>query len=93
MLVVGATFNAGEYPAGLRAGDQLVLLETTRGAIAGAKPTVLGESTVWSALRAQSATGGQLFVSLLVSNADAPRVADAAAGGRLRLLLAGGDGG
>ena len=85
-VVVGAALAPGEVPvATLRPGDVVEVLDIgDSGAGAVARAVVFD-------VRPLATQGGQ-FVSLRVPAADGAAVAEAAAGGRLRLLLAGGAG-
>lgn len=82
-VIVGAALAPGEVPvATLRPGDAVQVLDigdTASGAVARA---------IVFDVRPLATQGGQ-FVSLRVAESDGPAVAEAAAGGRLRLLLSG----
>ena len=85
-VVVGAALTAGELPvATLQPGDRVGVLD-----VAESGGSVVAEAVVFD-VRPLASQGGQ-FVSLSVRAADGPAVAEAAAGGRLRLLLAGASG-
>lgn len=85
-VVVGAALTAGELPvATLQPGDRVRVLD-----VADSGGGVVAEAVVFD-VRPLASQGGQ-FVSLRVAAADGAAVAEAAAGGRLRLLLAGSSG-
>jgi SAF domain len=91
MVVVGAALDPGAIPAGVVAGDRVVVLSVAGQTAAGAAPeaaSVITSATVWAA-PAIVATGSKQVVSLLVPEAMQVQVAQAAADGRLRLSLVG----
>lgn len=90
-VVVGAALDPGALPAGVVAGDRVVVLSVAGQSAAGAAPqagSVITPAMVWAA-PAISATGSKQVVSLLVPEAMQELVAQAAADGRLRLSLVG----
>lgn len=94
-VVVGGSFEAGAVPtASLSAGDAVVLLvvgPTASGGVtdATAVPLVLGRGQVWAVNGSASgeSSTARVWVSLLVTEQLQAAVAQAAAGGRLRLGL------
>lgn len=91
-VVVGALLGPGGLPVpNLRVGDQVTLLEArdTERSTNDVEP--LGDASVFMVTRGTQP--GSQFVSLVVDDAMAQRVTDAAAGQRLRLVLRPGTGG
>lgn len=89
-VVVGLSLVAGEYATSrLRAGDAVIVLETTSGATATAAPRELARGRVWSVETLDRSTDGRLFVSITVPEPAAASVGNAAATNRVRLLLHG----
>jgi Flp pilus assembly protein CpaB len=79
--VVGASLAPGELPtATLRPGDSVLAID-----VSDANGGAVAEATVFG-VSALTTQGGQ-FVSLRVTESDATKIARAAAGGHLRLLL------
>jgi hypothetical protein len=91
-VVLGALLGPGALPvADLRAGDRVTLLEAQDSAQPSfEEPEPLGEATVYR-IAAGSQPGTQ-FVSLVIDDAIAQRVTDAAAAQRLHLVLQPGSG-
>lgn len=91
-VVVGALLGPGGLPVpNLRVGDQVTLLEArdTERSTNDVEP--LGDASVY--MVTPGTQPGSQFVSLVVVDAMAQRVTDAAAGQRLRLVLRPGTGG
>ena len=83
--VVGASLAPGEYPtSALRAGDRVRLIATGLD-----EEMFLAEASVWAVEPLVNTVSQELFVSLLVDEADAAVVADAAADEGLHLVLVG----
>lgn len=91
-VVVGALLGPGGLPVpNLRVGDTVTVLEArdTERSTTDAEP--LGDATIY--MVTPGTQPGTQFVSLVVDDALAQRVIDAAAGQRLRLVLLPGSGG
>ncbi len=88
--VVGLALAPGEYPTPqLAPGDLVVVVVTARGSSeSGATPRVVGSAVVFDV--AELGSGGDRFVSLRMPAEVAAEVADAAAAGRVRLVLVAG---
>ena len=92
--VVGAALEPGGYPSSaLRAGDRVSMVQTVRTAPAepgeAGSAAELGEAVVWTVEPLPSSGRGELFVSLLVRQDQAPEVSNVSAEARLRLILLG----
>lgn len=97
MVVVGASFSAGEVPTpSLRVGEKVAIIAITQSSVGGidtsTEPTVatlVGEASVW-AVTGEASTGGaseRVWVSLLIDAELQTVVAQAAADELLRLSL------
>lgn len=89
--VVGAALEPGEYPSSsIRAGDRVLLVRTSPAAsVENRSVTEIGEAVLWTVEPFPNSGRGELFVSLLVRETEAPEVSNVAAEARLRLLLLG----
>ncbi len=86
-VVVGLALEPGDFPtSSLRTGDRVEIVETTVGAPSGATSRVLTVGKVWTVERSSASDGG-LTLSVQVPADQGAGVANAAATGRLRLLL------
>lgn len=91
-VVVGALLGPGGLPVpNLRVGDQVTLLEARDTERSTTEVEPLGDASVY--MVTPGTQPGTQFVSLVVDDALAQRVTDAAAGQRLRLVLRPGTGG
>ena len=91
-LVVGALLGPGGLPVpNLRVGDEVTLLEARDTESSSSDNEPLGGASIY--LVTPGSQPGTQFVSLVVDESLAQRVADAAAAQRLRLLLRPGGGG
>lgn len=91
-VVVGALLGPGGLPVpNLRVGDEVTLIEVRDTERSASDPGPLGAASVY--LVTPGSQPGSQFVSLVVDEALAQRVADAAAAQRLRLVLRPGGGG
>ena len=90
MVITGATLKPGQFPIGLRAGDDVLLVETplTTATGAAAEPITRGNAQVLEVERLDNATSS-LAVSLIVPATSASSIASAGAGGRLTLVVVG----
>ena len=90
MAIVGATLKPGQYPVGLRAGDDVTLVETPLPTATGAAATPIdrGTARVLETDQLKDA-GSTLTVSLVVPAAGATPVASAGSAGRLTLVVIG----
>jgi len=91
MAIAGAVLKPGQYPVGLQAGDEVLLVETPTAAATGAAtaPVERGRARVLDV--AASADGSSsVAVSLVVPRGVATSVANAGAAGRLSLVVVGG---
>lgn len=89
--VVGAALEPGEYPSSsIQAGDRVLLVRTApTPSAADGGVTEIGEAVIWTVEPFPNSGRGELFVSLLVRQVEAPEVSNVAAEARLRLLLLG----
>ncbi len=90
MSLIGAVLNPGQYPPGLREGDQVELIQTPPVTAGPSDQTVtnLGSGEVRAI--AEPPTGASaLVVSLLVADNSADAVAAAGAQGRISLVVVG----
>jgi len=88
-VVVGALLGPGGLPVpNLRVGDRVIVLEAREAERSSAATEPLGDATIY--LVTPGTQPGTQFVSLVVDEVLAQRVADAAAGQRLRLVLGSG---
>lgn len=91
-VVVGALLGPGGLPVpNLRVGDEVTLLEARDTERSTSETAPLGDATIY--LVTPGSQPGTQFVSLVVDESLAQRVADAASGQRLRLVLRTGGGG
>lgn len=90
MVITGATLKPGQFPIGLRAGDDVQLIETPLATAAGAaaEPITRGSAQVLDVERLDDASPS-LAVSLIVPANSASPIASAGAGGRLTLIVVG----
>ena len=86
LAVVGALLRPGQYPIGLRPGDEVLALRLIDPA-AGIGSAAPVRATV-AALGAPAAAAGGMVVSLAIEPADAAPVAAAGAAGHLALVVA-----
>lgn len=88
MVITGATLKSGQFPIGLEAGDQVLLVESAPGSATGssADPTERGNARVLDIEQLKDANSS-VAVSLVVPAAGATAVASAGADGRLTLVV------
>ncbi|MGW8380241.1 hypothetical protein [Streptomyces sp. ODS28] len=97
-VVVGLSLKAGQYPAGLRAGDSVAAYRSSTtgssGASAGAKEPITDSATVQSVSGGGEGVGasGTKTVSVVVNESAAPDLASASNGG-VSLVITPGSGG
>ncbi len=90
MVITGATLKPGQFPIGLRAGDDVLLVETPPTTASGgaAAPIEHGRARVLDVDQLKDA-GSSTAVALVVPSTAASVVASAGAGGRLTLVVVG----
>jgi hypothetical protein len=94
--VVGLSLKAGQFPAGLRAPDQVMLVDTGPSSDGAAGATVTTPSLAVLVARAEvfsvdpAADGQTTVVSIITSVGSAPDVAQAGSKGAVSLVLLGG---
>jgi len=90
MSLIGAVLNPGQYPPGLREGDQVELIQTPPVTAGPSDQTVRNLGTGEVRAIAEPPTGASaLVVSLLVADDSADAVAAAGAQGRISLVVVG----
>lgn len=89
-VITGATLKPGQFPIGLRAGDNVLLIETPLATATGAaaEPLERGSARVLDVEELDDASA-TIAVSLVVPDDAASPVASAGAGGRLTLVVVG----
>lgn len=87
-VITGATLKPGQFPIGLRAGDEVLLIETPLATATGAaaEPIERGNARVLEVEELDDASA-TIAVSLVVASDAASAVASAGAGGRLTLVV------
>ena len=90
MVITGATLKPGQFPIGLRSGDEVLLVETPPATATGtaAQPITRGSARVLDVEHLDDATSS-IAISLIVPTDTASSVASAGAGGRLTLMVVG----
>ena len=90
MVIAGATLKPGQFPIGLRAGDNVLLVETPPVTATGAaaEPIIRGTAQVLDVERLDESSVA-LAVSLVIPATSASPIASAGAGGRLTLVVVG----
>jgi hypothetical protein len=90
MVITGATLKPGQFPIGLRAGDDVLLVEMPPTTASGgaAAPIEHGRARVLDVDQLKDA-GSSTAVALVVPSTAAAVVASAGAGGRLTLVVVG----
>lgn len=88
MVITGATVKPGQFPIGLRAGDDVMLVETPLATATGAaaEPIDRGAARVLEVANLDDASSA-LAVSLIVPDDDAAPIASAGASGRLTIIV------
>lgn len=89
-VITGATLKPGQFPIGLLAGDNVLLIETPLATATGAaaEPLERGRARVLDVEELDDASA-TIAVSLVVADEAASPVASAGAGGRLTLVVIG----
>lgn len=90
--IAGAVLKPGQYPVGLQAGDEVILVETPPVTATG-RASVAADQGRARVLDLAAAEDGSstVAVSLVVPRGVATSVANAGAGGRLSLVVVGGE--
>jgi hypothetical protein len=90
MVITGATLKPGQFPLGLRAGDEVMLVETLPATATGAPADPIGRGTA-RVLEVESLkdSNSSIAASLIVPVDVAATVASAGAAGRINLVVVG----